>query len=219
MAIGMVVWTASPNQSTTLDAHLFLLNWIANPDIGCRARFVRVSSISSCPFLREKVPDISKPFPFAAGNQTWTTNKTIYKLYSTQLSTYCILLWQCYRDLINTPTCSKTQLNNKELQLLFYLITAVFRHSCLCAIYYSYWKCRQTQKFTFYISCWLHRYRTRILQVFSVNTNLLRWHVSWGLWQSENITQPTKTALLSKEFQPWSWLWWPELPKHNSDLW
>ena len=67
--------TSDVETSNKNTLYLFLLNWMANPDIGCKARFVSVSSINTCPFLREKVPEISTPLPFAAGSQTWTANK------------------------------------------------------------------------------------------------------------------------------------------------
>jgi len=81
--------------------YLFLLNWMANPDIGCRARFVSVNSINSCPFLREKVPEISKPFPFAAGNQTWTTK---YRQSIDWTQTPC----HCHRDPTKNTRTFKT---------------------------------------------------------------------------------------------------------------
>lgn len=44
---------------------------MAKPDICCSARLVNANSITICLFFLEKVPDISKPLPFAAVNQTY----------------------------------------------------------------------------------------------------------------------------------------------------
>lgn len=55
---------------TAVKMYLFLLNCIANPDIGCMALFVNVSSILIWLFFLAKVPVISRPLPFCAGNQT-----------------------------------------------------------------------------------------------------------------------------------------------------
>lgn len=52
-------------------SHLFLLNWMAKSVMTLIALLVRVISIWMTPDCREKVPEISKPLPFAAGSQTW----------------------------------------------------------------------------------------------------------------------------------------------------
>ena len=54
----------------TLCTHLFLLNCMAKPIMGCMALLVKVSSMKICLFLRAKVPVTSKPFPLLAANHT-----------------------------------------------------------------------------------------------------------------------------------------------------
>jgi len=42
---------------------------MANPDMACMAWLVRDSSINTVEFLRENVPEISRPFALAASSQ------------------------------------------------------------------------------------------------------------------------------------------------------
>ncbi len=57
---------------------LFLLNWMANPVMGCMALLVNVISMNISPLRRANVPDTSRPLPLAAGIQTYQTISRIH---------------------------------------------------------------------------------------------------------------------------------------------